>query len=64
MKIGVYSLTTNKFVKYYTVESCLQGTFFTHSFTDLSPTSNYAIAFITVFDGFTRDTVHGWVEII
>ncbi len=64
MKIGVYSLTTNRFVKYYTVESCLQGTYFVHSFTGLSTTSNYAIAFIAVYDGFSNDSVHGWAEII
>ena len=64
MKIGVYSLTTNRIVDSYTVESSLQGKYFAHTFNGLYTSSNYAIAFCTIFDGFSQDSVHGWAEII
>ncbi len=63
MKIGVYSLTTKRFVDSYTVESSLKGTYFTHSFNGLYKSSKYAIAFVAVYDGFSHDSVHGWCYI-
>lgn len=63
MKIGVYSLTTKRFVDTYTVESSLKGTYFTHSFNGLYKSSKYAIAFVAVYDGFSHDSVHGWCYI-
>lgn len=64
LKIGLYSLTTNRFVDSYTVESSLQGEYFVHSFKGLTTTSKYAVAFIAHYDGFSHDSVHGWCEII
>lgn len=59
-KVGVYSLTTNRLIETFTVEASLNGTYFTHSFNGLSTSSKFAVAFGTVFDGFTHDSVHGW----
>ena len=59
MKIGLYNMKKGKIVATIEVTSKLGRQYFEYYFYDLDTTTNYAIAFATVFDGFSYDSVHG-----
>ena len=59
MKIGLYNMSKGKVAATREVESKLEGKCFEYYFYNCNPTTNYAIAFATVFDGFSYDSVHG-----
>lgn len=63
VKVGLYNLDKGKVVQSYIVTSSLNGQYFSHTFSGLSTSAKYAIAFICIYDGFTRDTVHGSANI-
>lgn len=53
------NMKKGKIVATREVTSKLDGQYFEYYFYDLDTTTNYAIAFATVFDGFSYDSVHG-----
>lgn len=60
MKIGCYDHTLNRFVAYWTTAGAGgEGTSNVIDFYNLNTTHYYSIAFVSVFDGFTHDTLHG-----
>ncbi len=59
MKIGLYNMKKGKIVATREVTSKLDRQYFEYYFYDLDTTTNYAIAFATVYDGFSYDSVHG-----
>lgn len=59
MKIGPYNMSKGKVAATREVKSKLEGKYFEYYFYDLDTTTNYAIAFATVYDGFSYDSVHG-----
>lgn len=64
MKVGVYDLTQGKFVTTFTSgESSLKGLSESWVVSGLSKTDKYAVAFVAVFDGMSRDSVHGTATI-
>ena len=58
MKIGLYNMKKGKIVATREVTSKLEGNNFEYYFYNCNPTTNYAIAFATVYDGFSYDSVH------
>ena len=52
-------MSKGKVVATREVDSKLEGKYFEYYFYDLDTTTNYAIAFATVYYGFSYDSVHG-----